>query len=300
MSVSSPSRLVIVARDIKLSHSVFAMPFALLATFLAAGSIEGHRWPAATTLVLIVICMVLARTAAMAFNRWADRRMDAANPRTARRALASGALSPGYMLGVIVVCGAAFIAATAGFWLLNDNPWPLILSPFVLAWLCLYSLTKRFTWFCHVFLGSSLALSPVAAAIAVQPGYLARPEVWLLAGNVLCWVAGFDIIYALQDVAFDREHGVFSMPANLGVETALWISRGLHLCSAVLLTILAATSDQFGLFFTVAVVLTIGLLILEHVIVWRSSTHHIDAAFLTVNGVISLLLGAAGIIDLVR
>ncbi len=277
---------------------MFALPFALLATFLAAGSVEG-RLPQPTTLLLIVVCMVLARTVAMAFNRWADWRMDAANPRTARRAVASGQLTPGYMLGVIVVCSLAFIAVTGGFWLLHDNPWPMVLSPLVLGWLCVYSLTKRFTWLCHVFLGSALALSPLAATIAVEPGYLAQPEPYLLFGMVLCWVAGFDVIYALQDVAFDRENRVFSMPANLGVGRALWISRLLHVACAAMLVTLAVISTQLGVCFAVAVGLTAALLVLEHVLVWRSSTNHIDAAFLTVNGVISLLLGAAGVIDVV-
>lgn len=291
------SRLVALARDIKLSHSLFAMPFALLATFMAAD----HRGslPSLATLSLIVVCMVLARTVAMTVNRWADARFDALNPRTAKRAIPSGRLSRRFMLAATLGCAAGFIAATSGFYVLDGNLWPLVLSPLVLAWLVGYSFTKRVTWLCHLFLGVALALSPIAAAIAVAPAFVAEPDVHLLAVMVACWVAGFDIIYALQDVGFDRRVGLHSIPATFGVEPALWISRSLHAVALAALITLALGSQTLGPFFGIGVALVAGLLILEHALVWGSRTHHINVAFFTVNGVISLLLGALGIVDVV-
>lgn len=305
MSLAAPSqplpplrRLVVLAGDIKLSHTVFAMPFALLATFL--GAAHGGGWPGAGVLGLIVLCMVLARTVAMAVNRWADARIDAANPRTAGRAVPRGALSPRFMLYVALFCAGAFVALTGGFYLLEGNPWPVILSPLVLAYLAAYSFTKRFTWLCHLFLGGALALSPLAAGIAVEPGWLASGAPYLLAGVVLCWVAGFDIIYALQDVEVDRRAGLFSMPANLGVERALHVGRALHLLVVLGLAALVWVSPVLGPAFAVAAGLTTALLVLEHLLVWRSSTNHIHLAFFTVNGMISLLLAGAGIVDVFR
>ncbi len=284
------------ARDIKLAHSVFALPFALLATFLAAGSVA--RLPQAITLGLIVLCMFTARTVAMAVNRWADASMDAGNPRTAKRAIPRGDLTRRFVLGTAVGCSAVFIVATAGFWLFNHNPWPLILSPLVLAYLAAYSFTKRITWLCHVVLGSALAISPLAAVIAVQPSYLANPVPYVLAGIVLCWVAGFDVIYALQDLSYDRAHGVCSMPANLGVTRAMWISRTLHLGAAVGLLALIPLSQQLATCFAVAAALTVALLIVEHILVRDSRIQHMKIAFGTINGIISLALGAAGILDI--
>lgn len=283
------------AREIKLAHTVFALPFALLATFLAAGS--AGALPGAATLGLILLCMFAARTVAMAVNRLADASIDAANPRTAKRALPTGALSYGFVRGTAVGCSAAFILAAAGFWFIDANPWPVILSPLVLAYLAAYSYTKRITWLCHLVLGSALALSPLAAVIAINPAYLAEPTPYLLAALVLCWVAGFDVIYALQDVGFDREHKVHSIPARFGVEPALWASRALHTLVLAALAALVIYSPQLALGFAVAAVLTAGLLILEHALVWGSRTNHIHVAFFTVNGAISLLLGGAGIVD---
>ncbi len=299
-------------RDIKLSHSVFALPFALLATFMAAayalpagrGGIDNSlafdgSLPSWKALLLILVCMIAARTTAMAVNRLVDARFDAANPRTARRALPAGRLSRNDVWATIIVASAVFVAATAGFWWLNDNPFPLILSPLVLVWLGLYSFTKRFTWLCHIFLGTALAMSPVAAAIAIQPVFVLKPDVWCLALMVMCWVAGFDIIYALQDVAFDRQVGLHSMPANLGVETALWVARLLHIVAVLALVALVIISPTLDLGFALGIALVTGLLILEHALVWRSATHHINMAFFTVNGIISIVLGTLGIIDVV-
>lgn len=284
-----------VASDIKLSHSVFAMPFALLATFLSA--VWSGRLPGVDEFVLIVVCMVLARTVAMTVNRLADAKLDTSNPRTAGRAIPSGRLDQRFMRLIMVSCVLLFIVACGGFWLMRTNVWPLALSPWVLMYLGGYSYTKRFTWLCHIYLGTALALSPIAASIAIEPGYLGTIQPWLLAGMVACWVGGFDVIYALQDVEHDQSLGLYSMPAKLGVENALWISRLLHLCAAGCLLGLWYTSPALGVLFLTAASITLALLIFEHVLVWRSRTHHINVAFLTVNGVISLLLGAAGILE---
>jgi 4-hydroxybenzoate polyprenyltransferase len=300
MTSTSPwlTRLSHVARDIKLAHSVFALPFAVLGLLLAAGSVQ--RRPSFSETGLVVLCMVLARTMAMTVNRWADARLDAANPRTQGRAVPGGQVSRPFMAGVALLCAALFVAAAALFWFIHHNPWPVILAPLVAAWLAGYSFTKRFTWLCHVFLGTALALSPVAAALAVHPPFLAQADVWLLAGMVTGWVAGFDVIYALQDVDFDRGAGLHSMPANLGVQPALWISRVLHAAALTCLIALQWISPQLGPLFGVGVVLVAGLLILEHALVWKSRTHHLNLAFFTVNGVISVLLGALGATDVVR
>lgn len=295
-------RLVILARDIKLSHSIFALPFALLAAYLAAsdgGYILHRNWMA---LLLILVCMVLARTVAMTVNRLADSQLDAQNPRTAERAIPSGKLSFGYVLTVAILCAAGFIIAAGGFWLVGNPPnrWPLILSPLVLVWLGFYSFTKRFTSLSHLFLGSALGLSPLAAVTAVNPAYLSQPAPYLLALMVICWVAGFDVIYALQDVQADRRQGLHSLPARLGVEPALWISRGLHLLALGALIATGSVTSSLGTGFAAGVVIVASLLILEHALVWGSKTHHIDMAFFTANGLISLLLGVLGIVDTVR
>lgn len=292
------ARLSLVARDIKLSHSVFALPFALLATFMAAAA--DSRLPDAATLGLIVVCMVLARTVAMTMNRWLDATLDAMNPRTAGRAIPSGSLTPPFVLGVAIACAIAFVVAATGFWLLNENFWPVMLSPFVLAWLIGYSLTKRFTWLCHLFLGAALAISPLAAVIAVHPPLLASAAPHLLATMVLCWVAGFDVIYALADVRSDRSVGVHSMPAKLGERRALVVGAALHLVGILALVALWHTSPVLSTAFLVGTAAVAALLMVEHAIVWTSGTRHLNVAFFTLNGLVSFLLGGLGIFDVVR
>jgi len=289
------SRLVLIGRDIKLSHTVFAMPFALLAMLMAAGS--AGRWPTLFEIALIAVCMVLARTSAMAFNRWADASIDAANPRTAGRAIPSGQVEPDTMATVAIGAGVGLVVVASGFWVATANAWPLFLAPFVVLYLWGYSLTKRFTSLCHAWLGTALAISPLAAVIAIEPSYLGWAPL-LLAVMVACWVAGFDIIYALGDESFDREHGVHALPSKLGGERALWFSRGLHGVSAAAIIALAIVEPMLGLWFALGVAATLGLLAYEHALVWRSSTNKLNVAFFTVNGAISLLLGAAGIADI--
>lgn len=286
-----------VARDIKLSHTVFALPFALLGMFLAAGSAD--RLPSWTEFGLILLCMITARTFAMAFNRLSDALIDARNQRTEQRAIPSGRVRWDTMLWVVLGSAFAFVVCTAFFIMDSGNPFPLILSVPVLLVLAGYSYTKRFTWLCHVVLGFALAISPVAAVIAIEPGYLSEPTVWLIALMVLCWVAGFDVLYALQDTEVDRELGLYSIPARLGVGSALWISRGLHLVSAGALIAAAMLSAQLALWFAIAAGLTCALLLLEHALVWGGRTKQLHMAFFTVNGIISVVLGAAGIIDII-
>ncbi len=291
------AKLGALAGDVKVSHSVFALPFALLAAFLAGAHVS--RLPSVGAFALIVVCMVLARTVAMAINRWADAELDAVNPRAMGRAIPGGRLTGGFVLASAVVCGVGFVCATGLFWVFWGNAYPLALSLPVLVWLGGYSYAKRFTVLCHLWLGSALALSPLAAVIAIEPGYLGVVEPWVLAGMVACWVAGFDVIYALQDVGVDREVGTYSLPARLGVRRALWVSRAMHVAAAALLIGLWRVSGVLGVGFAVGVGIVTALLVVEHVLVWRSERHYLHIAFLTVNGVISVVLGSLGILDVV-
>lgn len=291
-------RARLIAADIKLAHSVFAMPFAVLGAFLARRA-GRPPWPAfVVQLALVVLCMVAARTWAMLFNRLVDRRMDAANPRTARRALPSGRLSAGQGWAAALLAAGAFVAATGGFWLWFSNPWPLALSAPALAWIAFYSLTKRFTALCHVFLGGALAASPLAACIAVNPQALATtPAVWALAGMVVLWVAGFDVIYALQDVEFDRANGLCSIPARLGPVRAIRLSRGLHGCAFALLLVAARSDPRLSWAFLAGVGVVGVLLVCEHVVLSRRGKAGLEMAFFTLNGVVSCVLGVAGCLD---
>jgi len=295
---SVATRLAAIAGDIKLSHTVFALPYAVLATFLAAGF--GGQLPDATTVSLILICMFTARTAAMSFNRWADAGLDVDNPRTAGRAIPSGRLSPGFVLGTAGLASVGFIVTTLGFWLIHGNPWPMVLSPLVLGWLAGYSFTKRVTSGCHLFLGSALAISPLAAVIAVNPGYLTGLEPYLLALVVMCWVGGFDVIYALQDVQIDRQQGLFSLPARFGVRTAVWVSRLLHVLAGLALIMLGYISPQLNQGFAVGIGITIVLLIVEHLLIKGNAMSRVGLAFLPINGLISVVLGTLGVVDIVR
>lgn len=301
-----------VAADIKLAHSVFALPFAVLGAFLARPP-DGAWSRFAGQLALVVVCMVLARTWAMVVNRLADRDIDARNPRTARRAFASGRLPLSRGVAVLVACNVLFLGACSLYWFIFGNPWPLVLAEPVLAWIAFYSFTKRFTWLCHVFLGGALAASPVAAAIAVEPGaiglgsalpsrlaeHAAVPAVWWLSLMVLLWVAGFDVIYALQDVDVDRRDRLWSIPSRLGVPAALWISRVLHAGAFAALLMAWRAEPRFGAVFLGAAGLVGVLLIAEHAVLARRGRAGLEMAFFTLNGVVSCVLGAAGCVDAV-
>lgn len=316
-------RAAVIAGDIKLAHSVFALPFALLAAVMALAApadrhargtgevmrraldasagrsasgvgIDGWR-DAATVLALVVGAMVAARTAAMISNRLLDRAIDARNPRTKGRALPSGRLGTRDAIIGLVVSSIAFIAICAGFGVLRGNWWPLILAAPVLAWITLYGLFKRFTWACHLWLGASLAMSVPAAALAVEPTSLSNPALWWLAGAVFTWVAGFDVIYALQDVEIDRAEGLQSVPARFGWSGALWSSRALHAASVACLALAWRSDERLGTPFAAAVVIATLLLVIEHATVRRWGTTRMALTFFTLNGCVSLLLGAAGI-----
>lgn len=287
-----------VAADIKLAHSIFALPFALLAAFLARPESDT---PArfGGKLGLVVGCMVFARTWAMLINRLADRGIDAANPRTARRALPAGRLSATQGSVATGFCAAAFVGLASLFGVCFANWWPAIFAVPVLAWIGFYSFTKRFTVLCHVFLGGALAASPICAAIAVDPASLTHtPTLWWLAGMVLCWVAGFDVIYALQDLDFDRGAGLSSIPAALGPRGAAWVSRGLHAVAAACLVMAWRSDSRLGPLFATAITATLALLLAEHVVLVRKGLAGLDLAFFTLNGIVSCVLGAAGIADL--
>lgn len=298
------SSLRLAAADIKLAHSVFALPFAILGAFLATPYLHGTplHWPTLTgQLTLIVLCMIFARTWAMLVNRLADREFDKANERTARRLIASGTLPISRARAITLACALAFIATTSGFFILFHNPWPLILSVPVLAWIALYSYTKRFTAWCHVFLGGALAVSPLAAAIALDPTSLQNtPALWFISGFVLLWVAGFDVLYAIQDIDFDRARGLSSIPAKLGLGGALWTSRVLHLLAFAALVLAARSEPRFQLPMHVAVGAVALLLIAEHAVVARRGLAGIPMAFFTLNGIVSCVLGVVGSIDLWR
>ena len=294
-AVRSSVRLAL--NDIKLHHSVFALPFAVLAAFMALPADPDWR-RFASQLTLIVVCMVFARTWAMLVNRIADRRIDAGNPRTAKRPLASGALSLRAASITALISAIAFILCCACFLLFFDNPWPLALSLPTLAWIAFYSFTKRFTALCHVFLGGALAASPIAAAIAIDPAALSTtPSIWFLAGMVLCWVAGFDILYALQDLDYDRQTKLHSIPAALGANGAAWVSRSLHVVAITMLALAALYDDRLGALFLIAAAVCALLLIYEHAILIKRGLAGLPMAFFTINGIVSLILGAAGSID---
>ncbi len=284
--------------DIKISHTIFAMPFAILGGFMAATESGEIDWTSFWgQLVLIVFCMFFARNVAMLANRILDMEIDAKNPRTKHRVLASGEVSLStakmyYFLNVVL-----FVCTTL-FFIRWQNILPLYLSLPVLAWLSAYPYLKRFTWLCHLYLGTSLALSPIAAAIAVQPETLHHLPIWLLSGAVLCWVAGFDIIYSLQDVECDRRDNLKSMPASLGVRPAMLISQFLHCICVALLFGVATTDPKFGWLFLGAIILIALLLVYEHLTVKKWGTTKIALTFFTLNGIVSVVLGIAGTIDL--
>jgi len=294
------STIKTVAADIKIAHSVFALPFAILAAFMAAASGGAAiEWtPFSGRIGLIVLAMVLARTAAMLANRILDASLDARNPRTAGRAIPSGRLTLGQARTAWLVSTLLFMIVCGLFAVFFGNWWPLALGGPVLLWISLYGLAKRFTQFCHLWLGSSLALSPVAAALAVNPEALAGPSIWLLAVMVLFWVAGFDVIYALQDVEVDRAESLHSMPGRLGVPGAMLAARVMHLAAVCALVAAALTSPVLGGLMLGAAALVAGLLLYEHLTVARWGTTKMALTFFTLNGLVSCLIGLAGVLDI--
>ncbi len=261
---------------IKWEHSVFALPFALAGAMLAASG-----WPGWPKVFWIVVCMVTARSAAMAFNRWADAHLDAANPRTAGRAIPAGILSRRFVAGFTVVMALAFVLAAAQL-----NRETLLLSPVVLIVLLLYSYTKRFTRWSHLVLGLALGIAPAAAWIAIR-GSL-DPRILVLTTAVLFWVGGFDVLYACQDTAHDREAGLNSIPQTWGIQTAFWIARAMHLVMLSLLLWLLRLFDLNAIAW-VGVAAVAMLLLYEHLIISPTDLRRMNAAFFTMNGIISMV-----------
>lgn len=260
---------------VKIQHTVFALPFALMSALAAAnGQIPFE------TLFWILVAMVGARSSAMTFNRIVDRRIDAINPRTANRAVATGEISVASAFATLLIATGFFILAAAML-----NRLALLLSPVALIVIWGYSLTKRFTQWSHLFLGLSLGIAPVGAWIAVR-GEIGWPSVWLAAA-VLTWVAGFDIIYSLQDIEFDRKQGLHSIPARVGPGRALMISALLHGLSVVFLSMFGYTAGLNAVYW-IGVVVAAGLLWWEHTLVQPDDITRVDAAFFTVNGYVSI------------
>ena len=277
--VSFFRNLKITLEMIKWEHSIFALPFALCGAMLAAGGL-----PALRQLAWIVVAMVSARSAAMAFNRLADASIDAANPRTATRALPVGQLTPSFVTTfVLASCGVFVLAAS------QLNRLTLMLSPVALAIILLYSYTKRFTRWSHLFLGFALGIAPAAAWIAVR-GSL-DPRILLLTAAVTFWVGGFDVIYACQDHDYDRSHGLHSLPRYFGVRNALVIARLFHI---VMIGLLVAVIVTFGLgkLAFVGLFFVTALLLYEHMLVRHDDLSKLNAAFFTMNGVISVVFFA--------
>ena len=263
---------------IKFEHTLFALPFALLGAVLAA-----RGWPSGRQMLWIVVAMVGARAAAMAFNRRADRRIDAMNPRTRTRAIPAGLLSVRFTVIFTVASAALFFLAAAML-----NPLTLILSPVALGSVLFYSYTKRFTAFSHVVLGWCLSIAPTGAWIAVR-GAIDSPTPLLLSLAVMLWTAGFDIIYACQDRDFDVQAGLHSIPGKFGIARALWISRGFHfIMFLVLLWIFRLTGLHWiGL---AGILVTAGLLVYQHRLVRADDLSRLNVAFFTTNAYVSVIL----------
>lgn len=275
---------------VKFAHTVFALPFALTAFTYAAVTepMQSTSWW--LLLMQVVGCMVFARNTAMGFNRWADRRIDGENPRTADREIPAGRISSHAALVFVVVNALLFVAMAATINLLTA-----VLSPVALFVILIYSYCKRFTAAAHLVLGLSLAMAPVGAYIAVTGHFAVVP--CILALLVMTWCGGFDIIYALQDAVFDRERGLHSIPARLGIRKALVVSIGLHAVSIAALLWFASYCPQTWLLWT-GVTIFIALLVLQHILVTPSRQKNIGIAFGTLNGLASLVLAAAVVADL--
>ena len=297
---------------IKFSHTIFAMPFAMIGFFLAVSNytvpiVPGWHFPVFTNeanqvafktveaqlffkFIFVILCMVFARSAAMAFNRYLDRSFDAKNPRTAIREIPAGILKANRVLWFVIVNCLLFIACC--FFI---NRLCFYLSPVALLVVLGYSYTKRFTPLCHLVLGLGLSLAPIGAYLAVTGKFALLPILFSL--TVLFWVSGFDIIYALQDEEFDKEHKLYSIPAALGKQKALMVSRVLHVLSAgCVLT--AGWYGHFGLWFWIGAVLFIGLLIYQHTLVKPNDLRKVNLAFFTTNGIASVVFSIFVIVDL--
>jgi len=279
-------RIALFLEMIKFEHTLFAMPFAIISMFLASAG-----WPTLKNFVLIVLCMVFARTAAMAFNRLADFKLDAENPRTRSRALPTGKIKRWTVIALVILFSLLFITTTSLF----EKKLAFYFSPLALAIVLTYSFSKRFTIWTHFWLGGCLAIAPIGTWMAIRGEIAPAP---LILGLAVClWTAGFDIIYATQDVEFDRKKGLYSIPAKWGIPSGLKVSTGLHLLMIGALFSLLRFS-HLGLIYIAGVTLVAALLVYEHSIVRPDSLSRVNVAFFTVNGFVSLGLMGAVILDI--
>lgn len=296
---------------IKFSHTIFAMPFALIGFFLGVsyGLPERHTslnlaigwgWDPSNGVwwqvylrifILVILCMVFARSAAMAFNRYLDKKFDALNPRTAIREIPAGIISANSALLFTIVCSLLFM-----FCALLLNPLCFYLSPVALAVILGYSYTKRFTPLCHLILGLGLSLAPIGAYLAVTAQFALIPVLFSVA--VLLWVSGFDIIYALQDEEFDKAHGLHSIPAAVGKQRALRISEALHFVCAMVLLAIYVNSD-FGWLYFAGWLIFISMLAYQHSVVKPTDLSRVNLAFMTANGIASIVFSVFVILDMI-
>jgi 4-hydroxybenzoate polyprenyltransferase len=302
---------------VKFSHTIFAMPFAMIGFFLGLFYIRQHtiRIPQmkgfyyplqkdllahhvplstdqfTTRFIQVLLCMIFARSAAMAFNRWLDKNFDSLNPRTAIREIPSGIISANSALLFVVFNCIAFIVTT---WFIN--PVCFYLSPVALFVILFYSYTKRFTVLCHLVLGLGLSLAPIGAYLAVTGIFDILPV--LFSFSVIFWVSGFDIIYALQDVDFDRSQHLYSIPAKLGRKTGLRISEGLHLLSAACVIAAGFYGRFWGPWYWIGVAVFVGMLIYQHSIVKPNDLSRVNLAFMTANGIASVVFAGFVITDI--
>ncbi len=282
-------RMVDYANLVKLPHTVFALPFALVGATLAS-----YRYPVRITdLLWILLAFTSARFAAMGFNRIADRAIDAKNLRTRMREIPAGKLTVREAVVAVAVASGLFLLSAGML-----NPLCLALAPLALGWIFFYSYTKRFTRWAHLVLGFALAIAPVGAFLAISGQWSDPPGVLLaIAGAVLCWVAGFDILYSLQDVEFDRREGLHSVPAALGIPGAIRVSRLLHALSVGLFLLLGVLVPELGVLYFAGVALIAGMLAYEQSLVRTDDLSRIDAAFFTINGAVSIVFFAIVLLE---
>jgi 4-hydroxybenzoate polyprenyltransferase len=289
-------RISTILEMIKFAHSVFALPFAAIALLLAGRDVPGG-WPRLGQVGLILVCMVAARSVAMTFNRIVDADLDARNPRTAGRALPAGRLSRQFAWAFLAGMAGLFLAGCAGFRWFYANPWPILLALPVLGVLCGYSYAKRFTSLSHAWLGLSTGLAPVAVWTAISPATLGWPAV-VLGAVVLLWMVGFDIIYALQDIDVDRREGLFSLPSRWGPARALLVSRACHVAVVLLLAWLGVLAGMHVIW-GCGVAAVAVLLLVEQRMVSPTDVSRVNVAFFTMNGIVSIVLALAALVDIV-
>ena len=283
-----------------LEHLVFAGPLAALSAVTAAqmrqvGFVTTRRFAILATLE--GVCLLMAWCVAQTFNRLIDRRYDDVNPRMASRPLQSGQVTPRQAWVFVGVCTGVYFIAAGAFWWVDGNYWPVLLAGPFLGWQCFYSYTKRFTATCHLVLGAGLGLSVIAAWVGISPGTVG-PATWTLAAVSAAWVAGFDIIYALQDIPFDRAHRCRSIPAAVGPANALWISRALHLTSVTAMLWFAHFAQPFAgpVYLAGVAIAAIGLTV-EQMLVSPTNLSRVNQAFFLCNGLVGALLGTLGVLD---